>query len=98
KSEIKKFDGVVDVSAGAFKIGGGAVNINGFEREQDKKLIRLYVMTIDVNFLDMMDIKLLEGRQLSDDLATDTITSVLLNKRAVEEYQLDKNKPIIATY
>jgi putative ABC transport system permease protein len=95
KSEIKKINGVKDVSAGAFKIGDGAININGFEREPDKKLIRLYVMTIDVNFLEMMDIKLLEGRKLSDELATDTITSVLLNKKAVAEYQLDTSKPII---
>lgn len=97
KDELKKIDGIIQVSSAGFKIGDGTISINGFEREPDKKLIRLHVMPTDVNFFEMMNIKIVDGRNLSDELATDTITSVMLNKKAVEEFQYDKNKPIIGT-
>lgn len=97
KDELRKIEGINEVSATAFKFGNGAININGFLRESDEKLIRLYVMTTDVNFFDMMDIKILEGRNLSDELATDTITSVLLNKTAVAQYFEGSDKEVIGS-
>lgn len=86
KNDLKRFPGILDVSATSFKIGDGSHSSTSSESNMVKKAVQLEIMSSDVNFFDMMDIKILHGRNLSDQLATDTISSVMINKTAAMEY------------
>ena len=86
KEQLLKIKGVELVAAGTFKIGSessfqSSYNYNGAE-------VTLYNMAVDYNLLEMMDIKILQGRSLSDKISSDTINSVLLNETALKMFRL----------
>ena len=86
--ELLKIKGVEAVSAGNFSFGNGGYftsvfGYNGKDVEVDN-------MSIEFGLLDLMNIKIAEGRNLSPKLASDTISSVLINK-ATAEMMNEKN-------
>lgn len=86
KNEILKINGVEDVSSGAFEFGWGANSSSSFQHE--KKSVQAQNMAMDFKMLEMLKIKTTEGRYLSDKFSSDTTSTMLVNKKFVEEMQL----------
>ncbi|KGO91851.1 ABC transporter permease [Flavobacterium subsaxonicum] len=81
KDRLLKIKGVKQVSAGSFAFGGGAINTSGFTYKD--VFVQPQNMALDFNLLEMMKIKIKEGRNLSEKFSSDTIESALLNETAV---------------
>src|SRR5690606_40396881 len=93
KEQLKKINGVEEVSSGAFRFGGGANSSSSFQHE--KKSVQVQNMAMDFGLLDLMNIKVVEGRDLSEKLASDTISTMLVNKKFVESLQITEPIGII---
>lgn len=90
RQELLKIKGVRQVSIGSFDFGGGAQASSGYE--YNRKPIQGSNMAIDFDFLDMMNIKLAKGRNLSPSLSTDTIENILVNETALR--MMNEKDPI----
>ncbi|MEL1244754.1 ABC transporter permease [Flavobacterium sp. DGU11] len=81
KQELVKIKGVKDVSLSSFSFGGGAQASSGYTYNgvniQGSNII------VDFNTLDMMGIKMAQGRNLSPKFASDTASSILINETAM---------------
>lgn len=84
KSEISKIKGVEQVATGAFSFGSGDGSISGFTYKNGNH-IQGRNMGVDFGMLEMMQIKIKEGRSLSEKFASDTISSMLINETAAKE-------------
>lgn len=82
KQELLKIPGVTAVSAGGFAFGNGSNSSSGFSYKGGPN-IQAKNMPIDYNMLDMMKIKVLQGRGLSPKIASDTINTILVNQTVV---------------
>lgn len=82
KQELLKINGVQDVSAGGFTFGYGSSSSSGFSYK-DGQNIQAKNMPIDYNMLDMMKVKILEGREFSPAIASDTVNTIMVNETAV---------------
>ena len=81
RQEVLKIKGVKQVGAGAFTFGEGAGSSSGFTYNDEN--IQAQNIPVDFGLLKMMKIKVLEGRDLSPDISSDTISNILLNETAV---------------
>lgn len=81
KSDILKIQGVEGVSAWSLALGGNTYASVGFTYQGNQ--VQAGVAAMDYDFLDLYDIKVKEGRTLSRDFASDSITNVLLNEKAI---------------
>jgi len=82
KQEIKKIKGVVQVSTGAFSFGEGARSSSSFQYHDIG--IQGQNMAIDFGMLEMMNIDIMEGRDISMKFASDTINAMLVNETAAK--------------
>jgi len=82
KQELKKIKGVQAVSAGSFSFGKAAVSTSGYVYNDVR--IQAQNMGVDFEMIDMMGIKMLEGRYLSAQFASDTVNSMLINETAMK--------------
>ncbi len=90
RNELLKIKGVQEVSAGNFSFGYGGYFTTVFDY-QDKD-VEVENMSMEFGLLDLMNIKMAEGRKLSKNYASDTINSVLINKAAAK--MMDEKNPI----
>ncbi len=79
KQELEKIGGVEGVSAGAFGFGTGSNSSSGFNYKGGEN-IQGKNIAMDFKLLSLMKIKVVEGRELDPRIASDTISSVLINK------------------
>src|SRR5690606_11252366 len=86
KQELLKIKGVENVAAGTFEIGFGSNSTSSFSHE--RKSTQAQNMAIDFGMLDLMNIKIVEGRDLSEKYASDSLSTMLVNKKFVEKLQL----------
>ena len=89
-SELNKIKGVQGVSTGTFKFGGGNDSSSSFS--YNSQSIQAQNLGIDFNMLDMMQIKIKEGRNISKNFASDTISAVLINETALR--MMNEKNPI----
>jgi putative ABC transport system permease protein len=82
QNELLKIKGVDNVSAGNFSFGYGGYFSSVFAYKG--KDIEADNMSMEFGLLDLMKIKIVEGRDISPKFASDTISSVLLNQEAVK--------------
>jgi len=82
KQELLKINGVEAVSAGAFTFGYGSNSSSGFNYKEGPN-IQAKNMAMDYNMLDMMQIKIIQGRGFSPQIASDSISSILVNETTV---------------
>lgn len=82
KQELQKMKGVVAVSSGAFTFGDYATTTSGYNYNNSR--IQAQNMAMDFGMLEMMQIKMVQGRTLSDKYASDTINSMLINEVAMK--------------
>ncbi|CAM3587936.1 ABC transporter permease [Flavobacterium gelidilacus] len=91
KGELSKIKGVKQVSTGAFVFGSGNGSTTGFSYKGGDN-IQARNMGVDFGMLEMMQIKIKEGRFLSDKLTSDTINSMLVNETALK--MMNEKDPI----
>lgn len=86
KQELLKIKGVEAVSAGLFSIGSNDNSWAGLHYKSNKEIITQQ-MGLDFGILDLLGIKIAKGRDLTDKIASDSITNVLLNETAAKTLQ-----------
>jgi putative ABC transport system permease protein len=83
KQEISKIKGVQQVATGSFSFGSTNGPTSGFSYKESGN-IQARNMGIDFGMLEMMQIKIKEGRFLSEKIASDTVNSMLINETALK--------------
>jgi len=86
KQEIKKIPGVLDVSAFAGSFGGSTNSSSGFKH--NGIFVQPRNVEMDFGFLEMMKIKIVKGRDLSPQFASDTVSNMLMNETLVKTLNL----------
>lgn len=81
KQEISKIKGVSQVSTGAFSFGGGGSSSTFTYHDKN---IQGQNMAIDFGMLEMLKIKLIQGRYFDKQISSDTIANVQINETAVK--------------
>jgi len=82
KQELVKIKGVKGVSAGSFSFGKAANSTSGYVYNDAR--IQAQNMGIDFEMLSMMGIKMVQGRELSPQYASDTVSTILVNETALK--------------
>ncbi|MNQ24146.1 Macrolide export ATP-binding/permease protein MacB [compost metagenome] len=82
KNEISKIKGVAQVTTGAFKFGGGNDSSSGFSHNGNN--IQAQNIGVDFGMLEMMKIEMVQGRYLDPKIASDTISSMMVNESALK--------------
>lgn len=82
KAEISKIKGVEQVATGSFVFGNGSGSSSSFQYKTAN--IQSQNMGVDFGMLEMMQIKIKEGRSLSEKFASDTINSMLINETTMK--------------
>lgn len=82
REKIAKIKGVSKVSTGAFSFSGGGTSTSTFSYHDVS--IQGQNMAIDYGMLEMLKIKLTEGRYLDRRISSDSINSVLVNETALK--------------
>lgn len=86
KQELLKIKGVEAVSAGLFSIGSNDNSWAGLHYKSNKEVITQQ-LGVDFGVLDLLGIKIARGRNLTDKIASDSVSNVLLNETAAKTLQ-----------
>ncbi|HEU4496465.1 MAG TPA: ABC transporter permease [Flavobacterium sp.] len=89
-SELSKIKGVKQATTGAFTFGGSSTMSSDFNYNNTSIMTK--IMGTDFGMLEMMKIKLKEGRPLEAKFSSDTINSMLVNETALR--MMNEKKPI----
>ncbi|MCK8142719.1 ABC transporter permease [Flavobacterium sp. I-SCBP12n] len=81
KDRLAKVKGVSQVATGNFSFGKGARSSRDYLYQNAN--VQGLNMAVDFGMLEMMDIKLKEGRYFNNKYASDTINNVIINETAV---------------
>lgn len=81
KEEIERLKGVEGVSTASLDISSRNGASSSFTHNGNR--VQAMTAAMDFNFLELYEIELKEGRGISSALATDTISNILLNERAI---------------
>jgi len=84
KNEMRKIQGVSDVSYGEAVPGNGRSSDSNMDYMD--KSIQAQHGSMDYNYLKFIDVKLKKGRWLDPKLASDTISNVLVNEAFVKKF------------
>lgn len=85
KQDLLKISGVVDVNVSTADLGYGSGSTSGFSLNNSKFSTQAHNIAFDFGYFKMFGMEILEGRDLSANIASDTIENVLLNERAVSD-------------
>ncbi len=92
KNELAGTEGIKDITTSSHVFGTPGWMGIGYTDRETQKFRRFTGNGIDYNYLDMMDIELISGRNFSKDIATDRTNSVIINEAMVK--WLDTENPI----
>jgi len=84
KQDLLKIPGVTAVNTSVFTLGRGSSSSSSYKLNE--KTVQAQNMAIDFGYLDLLGIKIIEGRDLDDKLASDSTKSVLVNKVAAQDF------------
>jgi putative ABC transport system permease protein len=82
KDRLSRIKGVNQVATGNFSFGNGARSSSDYVFQNAR--IQGLNMAVDFGMMEMMNIKLLEGRYFNSQYASDTINNVMVNETAVK--------------
>ena len=82
KDRLSRMEGVNQVATGNFSFGNGARSSSDYTFQNAR--IQGLNMAVDFGMLEMMNIKLKEGRYFNSKYASDTINNVMVNETAVK--------------
>ena len=86
KQEIRKISGVEEISTFAGTFGNSTNSSSGFTHTGI--FVQPRNVEMDFGFLKMMNIKMVQGRDLSPEFASDTISNMLMNETLVKTLNL----------
>ena len=90
KQEIAKIKGVSQVSTGAFSfVTGGATSATFTYND---KSIQSYNMAVDFGMLEMLKIKMTQGRYFDNRISSDSINTMMINETAMK--QMNEKNPV----
>ncbi len=78
---------IVDISAMGNSLGRRGSY--GYGYNYNDQHVSLNVFTIESNYLDILGLELVDGRNFNPDLSTDSLNSVLVNETLVKELELE---------
>ncbi|RZJ53385.1 MAG: ABC transporter permease [Flavobacterium sp.] len=90
KQEISKIKGVSQVSTGTFSFGYGSGSSSTFQYKNIN--IQGQNMGVDFGMLEMLKIKISQGRYLNPKIVSDSINNVMVNETALK--QMNEKNPI----
>ncbi len=94
KTRLLNIKGVKSASIGVFRFGKGANSSSSYEYNNIK--IQPQNIVLDFDLLDMLNIEVVAGRNLSTKYASDTINSILVNETALS--MMKEKEPIGKTF
>ena len=90
KNKIKTFPGIENVTGSMWAMPNGNTMSIGLPRADDKsKIVNVEGLMVDYNFASTVGLKLLEGRDFSEDMGSDA-GNVIINRSAVAALGIDK--------
>ncbi len=102
ENELQSHDDVVGVTFATSIMGQNfSVNSTGFETNSGEvESVQMAHMGVADNFIDVMDMEVLEGRSFNPGIATDALAAVIVNEALVEYMQWDEpiGKTVRATW
>lgn len=86
KTELERNPNVLSVSA-ASEVVGNKLKRNAFFIDKNDEITQVSLLwfSVDYDFLDMMNIKIIHGRNFSPEFSTDTDSAFLVNEAAIRE-------------
>lgn len=78
KKELLKYPNIEAMTSNSFIIGGGSSNSTNFNYKDLS--VQTNANAMDYNYLDIMNIKILKGRGLKEEIASDTLKNILINE------------------
>lgn len=91
KEALSRHENITAISASMFVPGDG--NVNGTNLRYNDISFNAGSNTVDHNYIDFANIKLLKGRSFSENFASDTISTIILNETAAKRLGI-YNDPI----
>jgi len=82
KKEMIKYPGIEEITSNFYVPGGGMSSSTSFEYKN--KEINANANAVDFNYLNLLNIKILKGRGLSEKFASDTISNIMINETAAK--------------
>lgn len=89
QNELRKNNRVINTASVFNNFGVNWTRIT--TRENDNKTNTFFVNRVDSNFLDVMNIKIVAGRNFSSDFATDYSETLIVNKAFLKHFQWDNH-------
>ncbi len=87
KNEFRNVTGVLNVAASTSFPGVG-LTMNGYFPEGSDHSIMIHVMDVDFDYLDLMKLEVIDGRNFSKDFGTDS-TAYLINETLAKQLNWD---------
>lgn len=91
KQTFRSIEGVVDITSG-MRVPGNASNSSSNLNYLDQNSVQATNNAMDFNYLDFLNIRIMDGRNLNPQIASDTIENILVNETLVKSLNL--NDPI----
>lgn len=86
KKVLLKHPNIEAITSNSYTIGGGSSNSTNFNYKDLS--IQTNGNAMDYNYLDVMKIKILKGRDLNEGFASDTIKNILINETLAKALQI----------
>jgi len=87
KAELKKNLNIETVATSAFLIGFSSSKIiHLYENADEMKEYALNFNVIDFDYIDLMKLKLMQGRAFSEEIKTDSTTAFIVNQSASQKF------------
>jgi putative ABC transport system permease protein len=93
KEVLSKKENIIDVTTSMFVPGEGYVSGTSLGHKINDKDLNTASNVVDYNYIDFAKIKILKGRNFSDEKATDKINKIIINETAAKELGI-YNKPL----
>ncbi|QOD61055.1 ABC transporter permease [Polaribacter haliotis] len=89
KKELIKHPNIEVVTSNSFTIGGGSSMSTNVDYKELS--IQTHANAVDFNYLETMEVTLLKGRFLDENMASDTISNVIINETLAKELNIYDN-------
>jgi len=92
KHELKKNPNVLSVATSSGLIGfGGSKTVHLFEGEQGMEQYALNFNIVDFDYIDLMEMKMIQGRKFSREFGSDTSSAFIINQAAARKFNWNEN-------
>lgn len=86
KKELTKHPNIDEITSNSYVIGGGSSNSTNVNYKDIS--VQTFANAVDFNYLQTMEVKLLKGRFLDKNKASDTIKNVLINETLAKAFNI----------